>query len=171
MKNIDFKKLLVLIVIIAVAVLVIFGTTKIFKGIGKPSKSVQEKIENQIMDYFFFFFIGRSSVYSGIDLLYDKDEVKVEDLDKGSLTELAIQKKKKNEKEIIADNDAAANLSKMIKTDATGYKGEDNHGYQKQCGYAHRYRHRFSSECERVCRENGRRYRSRFLSCRMLRSW
>ncbi len=125
MKNIDFKKLLVFIVIIAVAILVIFGTTKIFKGIGKPSKSVQEKIENQIMDYFSLATIGRSSVYSGIDLLYDKDEVKVEDLDKGSLIELAILYAEKNEKEIIADNDAAANLSKMIKTDATGYKGEE----------------------------------------------
>lgn len=125
MKNIDFKKLFVLVILIVVAVLVIIGTTKLFKGIGKPNESVQEKIEEQITNYFAKSTIGHSSVYNGLDLLYDEDSVKVEDMDLGSLIEIAIIYANKNDKNIIADNTAAESLKKMIKIETTGYKGEE----------------------------------------------
>ncbi len=125
MKNIDFKKLLVLILIIVVAVVVLVGTTKLFKGIGKPSKDAQEEIETQITDYFAKSTIGHSSVYNGLDLLYDEDKVEVKDMDLGSFIELAIVYADKNEINIIADNNAAESLKKMIKIEATGYNGEE----------------------------------------------
>ena len=121
MKNIDFKKLLVLIVIIAVAILAILGAAKLFKNMGGPSKKVQEKIETRITEYYAKATIGHSTIFSGVDLLYDKDKVEVKDIKYGSMVELAIKYAEDNKIDLSVDNDDAAQLKDLIKVESVGY--------------------------------------------------
>lgn len=124
MKNIDFKKLLVLLVIIAVAVVAIVGVTKLF-SLGGPSKKEQEKIENQIIDYFSKASSGYSSIYNGVDLLYDNDKVEVKDLSQGAMIEVAIMYADDNDINIFSDSDAGKVYTEKMKVNAVAYNAEE----------------------------------------------
>lgn len=121
MKNIDFKKLLVLIVIVAVAIIAIIGTAKLFKNIGGPSKKVKEQIETRITEYFAKSSLGHSTIFSGVDLLYDKDKVEVKDINYGSMIEVALLYANDNKIDLSVDNDDAEALKKLIKVEPTAY--------------------------------------------------
>ncbi len=121
MKKIDFKKLGVLIILIIVGVLAIFGITKIVQKISGPSKAVREQVEENVEKYFTYLSVGHTSIFNGIDLLYDKDEVKFEDLNKGTVIETAIQYANEHGKYLNVDKNIVDEFNKQNNKKGVGY--------------------------------------------------
>ncbi len=81
MKNLDVKKLLVFIAIIAVvALIVIFGSKELF-GEKKASAEESEKAEKLVTTYFGNLSYGYATNYRGLDVLYQSDKTTLEDLE------------------------------------------------------------------------------------------
>jgi len=123
-KKIDFKKLGVLIILILVGVLAIFGITKIVQKISGPSKEVKEKVEGNIEKYFAYLGTGHASIFNGIDVLYDRDKVTFDDLNKGSVIEIALQYANENNKDIAADKSVVDAYNKANKTNGVGFNAK-----------------------------------------------
>lgn len=89
MKNFDVKKLLVLIVIIAVVILGIF---LISKGISSKVKSKENELktyESYVLDYYVNLTAGANTLYSGYDLIYGQDKITIKSLDQQAMINTA----------------------------------------------------------------------------------
>ena len=113
MKNFDKKKLAALIVIVVLLILAIFGIVKLVQKNSGLTKEAEEKIEETITNYFTKLSIGYSSVYGGLDFVYDAKEAEYKNLNPGSVLELAIKYAETN------DSDMAVNSAvyDFIKTE------------------------------------------------------
>ncbi len=90
MKNLDFKKLLVFIAIIAIVIVLIFAGMKLVgNGSGNTNKEEQEKLNDVMEDYFSVITEGHVSSYNGVDVLYSKDKTTYDDLNKAAVLNLA----------------------------------------------------------------------------------
>lgn len=90
MKNLDIKKLLVFIVIIAViALIVVFGIKQLF-GENTPPEEETKKVEELVTDYFANLYEGYTTSYNGIDLLYKNDKTTIDDLEDKQILNMAI---------------------------------------------------------------------------------
>ncbi len=124
MKKIDFKKLGVLVALIVVAVLAIFGITKIVQKISGPSKAVREQVEGNIENYFAYLSIGHSSIFNGMDLLFDKDKVTFDDLNKGSIIEVALNYAADKGKDLTVPKTAVDTFNKANKKSGVGFNAK-----------------------------------------------
>lgn len=105
MKNLDVKKLAVFVIII----LLIVGGFIVVKKMKKNNEITQEEIkvnENLVIDYFTNLTQGYTSVYSGIDVLYNSGKVTIENLEYGALMNLAIK--------YATDNDISLNVPQGV---------------------------------------------------------
>lgn len=121
MKNLDFKKLLVFILLIAI---IVGGGYLVIKTLndGKASKEEVKKAENISIDYYANLTAGHSTVYNGLDILYQSDKTTYSDIDKGAIINTAINYASKNEIDLSVDA-YTMNLLKNKKTygDVTKY--------------------------------------------------
>lgn len=88
MKNLDVKKLLVLILIIALIGIIIFF---VIKGLNKEKITEEEKelAETRIAEYYTSLTYGFNTQYSGIDVLYNADSIVFDDLSRASVLNIA----------------------------------------------------------------------------------
>jgi len=120
MKKFDIKKLLVLILIIAVVAVIIFLVIKGSKAT-KPSESEATTSETLTMDYFASMTSGYNTLYDGIDVLYNNDSLKYEDLQTANILNVAAK--------YVSDQDSNAGVSSNIITklkESTEYGNIDN---------------------------------------------
>ena len=118
MKNIDFKKLLVFIIIIAIVIFLIFFG---FKTISKDSKiptEEQDKINNVMEEYFTKLTEGFVSTYNGVDILYTNDKTTVDTLEPNSMLNTAIKYASEN------DLDINVSIKDLEAIEATGEYGD-----------------------------------------------
>lgn len=80
MRNLDVKKLLVFIAIIAVIALAVVFSSKQFLGEKKPSEEETKKVEELVTTYFGNLTYGSSTNYTGREKLYAKDKITISDL-------------------------------------------------------------------------------------------
>ena len=91
MKKMDWKKILVLIAIVAlIAVLLFFLVKKEDDKEVKASEEETKIAENIIEEYLLSLTEGYNTPYSGIDVLYSKDKTTFEDLSAGNIIRAAI---------------------------------------------------------------------------------
>lgn len=89
MKNLDFKKLLVFLVIVAIIVLVVlFGVKKVNES--KPTEEEAKTVEELTVDYFANLTAGYSTSYNGLDVLFKSDKTTYADLSTVSVLSTAI---------------------------------------------------------------------------------
>lgn len=88
MKNLDIKKLLVFIVIVAAIALVVFFVVKKVKD-SKPTEDETKIAEELIADYYSTMTAGFTTQYGGIDILYNADKITYEDLSYASILNVA----------------------------------------------------------------------------------
>lgn len=90
MKNIDFKKLLVFIMIIVLIVLLVFAGIK-FMGKEELDETSNKKINDVMNEYFSKLTEGYTSTYNGVDYLYAKDKTTAADLELKQILNMAIK--------------------------------------------------------------------------------
>lgn len=91
MKNLDGKKFLVFIAIIAViALAVILGSKELFEE-KKPSAEETEKVEKLVTTYLGSLTYGADTNYMGLDRLYSKDKTEVSDLNINSILNVSVK--------------------------------------------------------------------------------
>lgn len=88
MKNLDIKKLLVLILIIAIVGLIIFFVVRTFTK-EKITDDEKEMAESKIVDYYAAMTYGFNTQYGGIDILYNSDSIVYDDLNPASVLTIA----------------------------------------------------------------------------------
>ena len=125
MKDLDIKKLLVFILIIALLILAVLGLGKLIGKGAKPSKEVQEQVDKLYTEYYSSLTEGYVTDYEGIDYLFEKEKTTYDDLLKGAIINTAI--KYAQEKEF--DTSISTESSAMIAQDYEGvtysaYKAE-----------------------------------------------
>lgn len=87
MKNIDFKKLSVLIfIIVIISIIILF-----FVNYNNPSKKEKELAENLSTKYYINLTSGFATSYGGLDLLFQQDKVTYSDLNTASILNIAIK--------------------------------------------------------------------------------
>ena len=99
MKNLDFKKLLVFIIIIIIIGLLIFGSVK-FLGKGSSNRQEEDKIKENIEKYFSKITEGYSTIYGGTDILYSNDKTTLNDLEDKNILNMAIKYASENKLDI-----------------------------------------------------------------------
>ncbi len=95
MKNLDVKKLLVLLGIVVVVIGGIFLVKNLGKG-GKAKADDIETVEDLAVTYFANLSQGYSTAYSGIDVLYSNDKTTINDITYGAVLNTAIKYAQKN---------------------------------------------------------------------------
>lgn len=90
MKNLDFKKLLVFIGIIAVIGLAIFFIIKLSNN-SKATKEEKKTAENLSISYYANLTEGYSTLYGGLDVLFQSDETTFKDLSIAAVLNTAIK--------------------------------------------------------------------------------
>lgn len=89
MKNLDFKKLLVFLVIVAIIVLIVlFGVKKVNET--KPTEEEAKTVEELTVDYFANLTKGYSTSFNGLDILFKSDKTTFADLSTVSILSNAI---------------------------------------------------------------------------------
>ncbi len=90
MKNVDIKKLLVLIGILAVVGVIIFF---VIKGVNnnKENKEIEKAAETVTLDYYINLTAGYNTNFGGLDVLFVNDKTTVENLHKSSILTTAIR--------------------------------------------------------------------------------
>ncbi len=91
MKNVDFKKLFILIAIIVAIVAVVFLITKLGNNETKLTEEESKVVENVSLNYILNLTEGYSSTYAGLDILFQRDEVKVDTLEVVEILNTAIK--------------------------------------------------------------------------------
>lgn len=128
MKNLDVKKLLVLIAIIAIIViLVIFGSKLVGKE-SKPTEEESKEVETLVTKYFANVTFGYSTSYKGIDVLFSKDKTTYDDIDKKAILNLAIRYATENEIDVSVSSEIIKLINNSGKygdvSNYVAYKGE-----------------------------------------------
>ena len=90
MKNLDFKKLLVLVGIIAVIGLAIFFIIKLTNN-SKATKEEKKTAENLSISYYANLTEGYATLYGGLDVLFQEDETTFQDLSIATILNTAIK--------------------------------------------------------------------------------
>lgn len=90
MKNLDLKKLLVFIGIIAVVALSIFLIIKSL-GNNKPTEEETKDVESLSIDYYASLTAGYNTSYNGLDVLFATDKTTVDDLNYNCILNTAIK--------------------------------------------------------------------------------
>jgi hypothetical protein len=108
MKDLDIKKLLVFILIIALLILAILGIGKLIGKGAKPSKEVQEQVDKLYTEYYSSLTEGYVTDYNGLDYLFEKDKLTYDDLVPGAIINAAIKYAQDNDLDIGVDPAAAA---------------------------------------------------------------
>ena len=119
----DVKKLLVFILIIALIVLAILGLGKLFKG-SKPSKEVQQEVENLTTNYFTTLTSGYATEMDGVDILYQKDKTTYDDLLPAAVIYTAIRYAQENKISLGLTENQSNLLKKNYKEDVPAFKAE-----------------------------------------------
>lgn len=97
MKNLDIKKFLVFVVIIAIVALIVFFGVKQLFGENKPTEEEVKKVEEIVTNYFEKLSSGYATVYNGIDVLYSSDKTTLEDLELKQILNTSIDYASNNE--------------------------------------------------------------------------
>ena len=128
MKNIDFKKLLVFLVIVLAIGLVIFAVVKLAGNNKSANDEETEILEDIGLTYLARLTEGYNSSYNGIDLLYANDkEVKYDQLSASSVLYLATRYIANKEIDNVVNSAQVTEARKLIGENAEGYtpyKGE-----------------------------------------------
>ena len=124
MKNMDFKKLIVLLVVIAVVILTILGLVKIIQKVSGPNKETEEKIEELIKNYYSNITFGYSTIYNGVDIIYDTNKATVKDINPGTIIELAIKYANNNDKDLAVDDYVNEYFTKSTKREGIAYNAK-----------------------------------------------
>ncbi len=124
MKNMDFKKLIVLLVVIAVVILTILGLVKIIQKASGPNKETEEKIEELIKNYYSNISFGYSTIYNGVDVIYDINKATVKDINPGTIIELAIKYANNNDKDLAVDDSVNDYFTKSTKKEGIAYNAK-----------------------------------------------
>lgn len=128
MKNLDIKKLLVFLgLIILIVGGVIFTITH--NKSKEEEKNIREESENITVKYFANLTQGYSSVYSGLDVLYNQDKVTAKDLEYGAIINTAVKYAQDNNINLNVNKNVIDALEKSKKYGSmkqyTAYNGEN----------------------------------------------
>ncbi len=122
MKNIDFKKLLVLLGIILVVGLVIFGIVKLTSNKKGASEEEVKILEDIGLTYVARVTEGYTSNYNGIDLLYGNEkEITYEELSTAAVLNLATKYINNKELENSVPSSAVAEAKNMLGSEVDSY--------------------------------------------------
>lgn len=128
MKNLDIKKLLVLIAIIAVIVLLVIFGSKLVGKESKPTEEESQEVETLVTKYYANVTFGYSTPYKGIDVLFSSDKTTYEDLDNKAILNLAIRYASDNEIDIAVSSEVVNTIINSGKygdlSSYAAYKGE-----------------------------------------------
>lgn len=127
MKNLDIKKLIVLVLIIAIIGLIVFF---IVRGLSEDKIPDEDKkiIETKIDKYYSTITYGFNTQYSGIDILYNSDKIVYDDLTRANVLYIATKYVSNNNIENNITNTVIENIQKKTSygdlSNATYYTGE-----------------------------------------------
>lgn len=124
MKKLDKKKLAALIVIVVLIILAVFGIFKLVKKNSGLTKEAQEKVEETINTYFTKLSTGYSSIYGGLDYLYDNESVEYKNLNTGSVIELAIKYAEQNDLDMAVNDAVYEFFKKATKQEGHAYNAK-----------------------------------------------
>ena len=124
MKNVDVKKLLVFIIIVALLVLAVLGLGKLLGKGGKPSKDVQKEVDTLTTKYFTSITYGYATEFDGTDVLFSKDKTTYDDLNAAAIVNVAIRYAEDNGIDISVTDAQQKILKAHYGEEAPAYKGE-----------------------------------------------
>ena len=125
MKNVDMKKLLVFILIIALLILAAFGVSKLVGKGSKPSKEVQEEVTNLATKYYATMTEGYTTEFNGIDALYSREKTTYDDINKAAIIYTAIRYAEDNDIDLSISREAEINLEDLYgREDVVAYNAE-----------------------------------------------